>query len=394
MGQSFRFRSLAALLLSLGLAVSGCGPKGEGGDGGQQKPAAGGAGPIKVGAFLSMTGGTATFGQSSQKGMQLAIDEANAAGGVLGRQLQLIVEDDRSNQQEAKTAAIKLIQQDKVVAILGEVASSSSLAAAPDAQRSQIPMISPASTNAKVTEVGDYIFRVCFIDPFQGEVMAKFAFNSLKATKACLYKDNRSDYSVGLAEYFKNTFTTLGGQVLSEESYAAGDIDFKAQLTAIKGQNPDVIFIPGYYTEVGQIARQARELGITAVLLGGDGWDSPKTIEIGGAAVEGAYFSNHYSEEDPNPVVQGYIARFKAKYNEVPDAMGVLGFDAASVLINAMKTAGSTDGPALRGAIATTKEFPGVSGLITIDEKRNATKSAVVLKIEGGRLRYKETINP
>lgn len=380
MGIPFRFRSLVVAALALAVAASGCAPK---------------ADPnIKIGAFLSMTGGTATFGQSSQKGMQLAIDEANAEGGVLGKQLTLVTEDDRSNAQEAKTAAVKLLQQDKVVALLGEVASSSSLAAAPDAQRAQIPMISPASTNPKVTEVGDYIFRVCFIDPFQGEVMAKFAHNSLQATTACLFKDNKSDYSVGLAEYFKNTFTQLGGQILSEESYSGGDIDFKAQLTAMKGSNPQVIFIPGYYTEVGQIARQARELGLTAVLLGGDGWDSPKTIEIGGDAVEGAYFSNHYSDEDPNPVVQSYIAKFKAKYNEVPDAMGVLGYDCARVLIAAMKSAGTTDGPKLREAIAATKDFPGVSGLITINVERNATKSAVVLKIEGGKLRYKETINP
>ncbi len=351
-------------------------------------------GPIKVGSFLSMTGGTATFGQSCGNGIKLAIEEINAQGGVLGRQVELILEDDRSLAQEAKTAAVKLIQQDKVVALLGEVASSSSLAAAPDAQRAGVPMISPASTNPKVTETGDYIFRVCFIDPFQGQVMAKFAINTLQAKSAAVFTDVKSDYSVGLAQYFKNTFAEMGGSIVSEESFAQGDIDFKAQLTSIKSKNPDVIFIPGYYTEVGQIARQARELGITAKFLGGDGWDSPETAQIGGAAVEGAYFSNHYSAEDPNPVVQNYVAKFKAKYNAEPDGMGVLGYDAANVLFDAMKRAGTTDGPALRDAIAATKGFEGVSGIINIDENRNAVKSAVVLEISGGKYKYTETIAP
>jgi branched-chain amino acid transport system substrate-binding protein len=349
---------------------------------------------IKIGHFAAMTGATASFGQSADKGIRMAIDEINAAGGVLGKQIEIITEDDRSQSNEAKTAAIKLIQQDKVVALIGEVASSNSLAAAPDAQRAGIPMVSPASTNPDVTKVGDYIFRICFIDPFQGEVMAKFGRNSLGLRTAAIFTDVKSAYSVGLAEFFKNTFTELGGEIVAEESYAAGDIEFRAQLTKIRNANAEILFIPGYYTEIGLIAKQARELGIQSVLLGGDGWDGPATWEIGGAAVEGSYFSNHYSEEDPNPVIQDFIARFRAKFNAVPDAMAVLGYDTARVVVDAIKRAGSTDGAAIRDALAATKDFPGVSGTTTIDADRNARKAAVVLKIQDGKLKYTETVNP
>jgi branched-chain amino acid transport system substrate-binding protein len=349
---------------------------------------------IKLGHYGSLTGSTAGFGQSVDKGARMAIDEINTAGGVLGRKVELKTEDDRSRPEEAKTAAIKLIEQEKVVALIGEVASSNSLAAAPDAQRSRIPMVSPASTNPDVTKVGDYIFRICFIDPFQGEVMAKFGRNSLGMTTAAVFTDVKSAYSVGLARYFMNTFTALGGQIVADESYAAGDIEFKAQLTKIKAANPQLIFIPGYYTEAGLIARQARELGIGAIFLGGDGWDNPQTMTIGGAAVEGAYFSNHYSADDPNPVIQEFVTKFKTRYNEVPDAMAVLGYDAARIVVDAIGRAGSTEGPLLRDALAATKEYPGVSGKITIDADRNARKAAVVLKIQDGRLRYTETVNP
>lgn len=379
-------RKLASALVAVAIATLGC-----------AKPSSDTAkGPevIKIGHFAAMTGATASFGQSADKGIRMAIEEINGSGGVLGRQIEVITEDDRSQSNEAKTAAIKLIQQDKVVALIGEVASSNSLAAAPDAQRAGIPMVSPASTNPDVTKVGDYIFRICFIDPFQGEVMAKFGRNSLGLRTAAIFTDVKSAYSVGLAEFFKNTFTELGGQVVAEESYAAGDIEFRAQLTKIKNANAEILFIPGYYTEIGLIAKQARELGIQSVLLGGDGWDGPATWEIGGAAVEGSYFSNHYSEEDPNPVIQDFIARYKAKYTAVPDAMAVLGYDTARVVADAIKRAGSTDGAAIRDALAATKDFPGVSGTTTIDADRNARKAAVVLKIQDGKLKYTETVNP
>jgi branched-chain amino acid transport system substrate-binding protein len=349
---------------------------------------------IVIGEFASLTGGTATFGRSSDAGVQLAIEEANASGGVLGKKIRVVVEDDQSKPEEARTTVLKLLKQDQVVAVLGEVASSRSLAAAPECQRSGVPMISPASTNPKVTQVGDYIFRVCFIDPFQGSTMAKFAAQSLHAETAAILRDVKNDYSVGLADFFRAGFIELGGKIVNDVSYSEGDIDFKAQLTAIRATKPDVVFVPGYYTEVGLIARQARELGLSVPLLGGDGWDSPRTLEIGGAAVEGCYFSNHYAADDPNPVVQDFIRRFLEKNGQIPDAMAVLGYDAAKVLVDAMKRAGTTEGAQLRDAIAATKDFPGVSGSITIDPERNARKSIVVLKIEGGKVKFHQKVEP
>ncbi len=349
---------------------------------------------IVIGEFASLTGGTATFGRSSNAGVQLAVNEINAAGGLLGKKIRVVVEDDQSKPEEARTAVLKLLKQDEVVAVLGEVASSRSLAAAPECQRAGVPMISPASTNPKVTAVGDYIFRVCFIDPFQGSTMAKFAAETLHAKSAAILRDVKNDYSVGLADFFRDEFTRHGGKILTDVSYSEGDIDFKAQLTAIRGVRPDVIFVPGYYTEVGLIARQARELGITVPLLGGDGWDSPRTVEIGGAAANGCYFSNHYSADDPNPVVQSFIQKFRQKYAEIPDAMAVLGYDATQVLADAIRRAGATDGRRLRDAIAATKDFPGVSGQITIDDERNARKSIVVLKIDGGKVKFFAKVEP
>ncbi|HXF49023.1 MAG TPA: ABC transporter substrate-binding protein [Verrucomicrobiae bacterium] len=355
---------------------------------------------IKIGEFGGLTGSTATFGISTKNGIDMATEELNAAGGLLGKKVQVIVEDDRSLAEEAASAVKKLVTQDKVVAVLGEVASSRSLAGAPICQENKIPMVTPSSTNPKVTEIGDYIFRVCFIDPFQGEAMAKFAFDNLKVKKAAIFKDSKNDYSVGLAQYFAETFQKLGGQIVAEESYFEGDQDFKAQLTSIKGKKPEAIFIPGYYTEVGLIARQARELGLNIPLLGGDGWDSPKLTEIAtikkpGDALKDCYFSNHYAADDPNPVIQDFIKKYQAKYNEVPDAMAVLGYDAANILYDAIKRAGSTEGAKIRDALAQTKDFPGVAGSTTIDSARNARKPLVVLKIaEGGKYEYTATVNP
>ncbi|TPW02012.1 MAG: ethanolamine utilization protein EutJ [bacterium] len=325
-----------------------------------------GGGGIKIGHFASMTGGTANFGQSCDKGARLAIQEINAAGGVLGRPVELITEDDRSQSTEARTSALKLIQQDKVVALIGEVASSNSIAAAPVAQQAQIPMVSPASTNPEVTEKGDYIFRICFIDPFQGEVMARFGYNSLGKKSAAIFTDVKSAYSVGLAQFFKETFTELGGTITAEEAYSAKDVEFKAQLTKIRGTNPEILFVPGYYEEVGLIARQARELGLNAVMLGG-----------------------------ANPVIQDFIIKYKASHgDEIPDAMAVLGYDVLRLVVDAIARAGSTEGPKIRDALAATKDFPGVSGSITIDALRNAQKALVVLKIENGGLKFAERVEP
>lgn len=349
---------------------------------------------LRIGEVGSMTGSEATFGTSTHNGIELALKQVNAAGGVKGKKFQLISLDDQGKPEEAATAVTKLITQNGVTAILGEVASSRSLAMAPIAQNHQIPMITPSSTNPDVTKKGDYIFRVCFIDPFQGTVMAKFAANNLKAKKIAVLRDVKNDYSIGLAKFFEETLKTLGGSVIVTQSYSAGDIDFKSQLTDIRGKAPDAIFIPGYYTEVGLIARQARELGITVPLMGGDGWDSPKLAEIGGDAVNNTYFSNHYSAENKAPNVQDFIAKFKEAYGVIPDGLAAMGYDAAMVLIDAMKRAKSLNTPDIRDALAATKDYKAVTGNITMDGNRDAVKSAVVLKVDGGTFKYQTTINP
>jgi branched-chain amino acid transport system substrate-binding protein len=351
-------------------------------------------GTIKVGEYASLTGSEATFGQSSHLGTQLAIDDLNAAGGVLGKKLELITEDDQSQAGQPATAVRKLISSDGVVAVLGEVASSRSLEAAPICQENKIPMISPASTNPRVTQVGDYIFRVCFVDSFQGTVMANFARKTLKLNSVAVLSDVKSDYSLGLANIFKPAFTSVGGKIVADENYSGGDKDFSAQLTAIKAANPDGVFIPGYYTEVGLIALQARQLGINCPFFGTDGWESSSLVPIGGAALEGDYFSTHYSPEDASPVVQNFVKEYKTKYGETPDTMAALGYDSALILADALKRAGATDGTKIRDALAATKAFPGVTGNITIDADRNASKPAVILEIKDGTFKYVETVAP
>jgi branched-chain amino acid transport system substrate-binding protein len=349
---------------------------------------------IKIGHFASMTGSEATFGISTDEGIRLAFDEINAAGGIKGKKIKLITMDNQGKAEEAAAVVTRLIEQEKVVAIMGEVASSRSLAAAPIAQAKKIPMISPSSTNPKVTEVGDYIFRTCFIDPFQGTVMAKFAFDNLKAKKVAILRDVKSDYSVGLADYFAIKFKELGGEVVADLSYQSQDVDFKGQLTQIKSKNPDAIMIPGYYTEVGLIARQARDLGIKAHLLGGDGWDSPKLSEIGQKAIDGGYFSNHFSNESTEPTAVEFMNKFKAKYNKTPDGLSSVAYDAAKILAKAMENATELTPTAIRNELAKIKDFQGATGKITIDEKRNATKSAVVVQVQGTANKYVTTINP
>ena len=349
---------------------------------------------IKIGEVGSMTGNEATFGMSTHNGIEMAVKQINEAGGIKGKKVEVISLDDQGKPDEAATAVTKLISQNGVSAILGEVASSRSLAMAPIAQQNKIPMVTPSSTNPKVTEVGDYIFRVCFIDPFQGHVMAKFATENLKAKKVAILRDVKNDYSVGLANFFSDTFKKTGGEIVVDQSYSAGDIDFKSQLTSIRTKNPDAIYVPGYYTEVGLIARQARDLGIKAPLMGGDGWDSPKLKEIGGQAIEGSYFSNHYSPEDKAQNVQDFISKFKTAYNVVPDGLAAMGYDAAKVLFDAMGRAKTLSNQDVRDALAQTKDYPGVTGRITINDKRDAVKSAVVLKVQGGDFKYQTTVSP
>jgi branched-chain amino acid transport system substrate-binding protein len=378
------FRSLlSCTLLASAFFITGC--RTTGGPAGNEIP---------IGEFASLTGGTATFGQSSHNGDALAIEEINAAGGVLGKQLHLITEDDQSKTEDAVAGVQKLVNSDHVAALLGEVASSRSMAGAPIAQQAHVPMISPASTNEDVTKRGDYIFRVCFIDPFQGQTMARFALNSLGKRRAAVLTDVKQDYSVGLDEAFKHTYSTSGGTIVSEQSYSSGDKDFHAPLTSIKAANPDVIFVPGYYTEVSLIIRQARELGITVPILGGDGWDSQELTKGAEQQFNNTYFSNHFATEDPDSTVQNFVKKYQAKYNILPDAMAALGYDAARILADAIKRAGSTDSLALKNAIASTKDFPGVTGHITIDKDRNASKPLTIIKIVDGKFHFAQRIGP
>ena len=349
---------------------------------------------ILVGEYGSFTGSEATFGISTSNGIKMALDEINKSGGVKGKQIKLISLDNQGKSEEAASAVTRLITQNGVIAVIGEVASSRSLAAAPIAQQNHIPMISPSSTNPKVTEVGDYIFRVCFIDPFQGTVMAKFANENLKAKKVAILRDVKSDYSVGLADYFIKKFKDLGGEVVSDQSYQSGEMDFKAQLTQIKAAKPDAVFVPGYYTEVGLIARQARQLGLNVPLMGGDGWDSAKLFEIGGPAINGNYFSNHYTTESTEPVVVEFIKKYKERYGDTPDGLAALGYDSAKVLAEAMKRTANLKPSEIRDEIAKTKDFNGVTGKITIDAQRNAVKPAVVVKVDGNVNRFVTTIAP
>jgi branched-chain amino acid transport system substrate-binding protein len=384
--KNWRTQIIPTAVVAVSLFLTGCNKP--------QSQSAASSDVIKIGEFASMTGSEATFGQSSHKGTQLAIDDLNAAGGVLGKKLELHMEDDQSQAGQPATVVRKLISSDGVVAMLGEVASSRSLEAAPICQENKIPMISPSSTNPKVTEVGDFIFRVCFIDPFQGTVMANFSLNTLHLKNVAVLTDVKSDYSVGLAKFFKESFAGGGGKIVAEQNYSGGDKDFNAQLTAIKAQNPDGIFVPGYYTEVGLICLQAKQLGITVPIFGGDGWESSALVPIGGAALEGDYFSTHFSPQDTTPAVQNFVKEFQAKYNETPDAMAALGYDSAMILAAAMKTAGTTDGAKVRDALAAEKNFPGVTGNITMDANRNASKPAVILEIKNGQFQYVQTVQP
>jgi len=375
-------------------------PSGEGAQGGQATQPATTANPpadtgtILLGEVGSLTGAQATFGVSTRNGIDLALKEANEAGGVKGRKLAVRVYDDQSKPEEAAQATTRLITQDKVVLILGEVASSNSLAMAEKAQAAGVPMITPSSTNPSVTQKGDYIFRVCFIDPFQGFVMAKFARENLKVDQVAVLQDNKSAYSIGLKDVFTSKFAEMGGKITATESYSQGDTDFRAQLTAIKKTKPQAIYVPGYYNDVGIIARQARELGLTVPMMGGDGWDSEKLFELAGNSLDGSYFSNHYSPDNPEPRVQKFIADYKAAYGGVPDALAALGYDAAKVAIAALEKAKDLSGPAIRDAIAQTRDFPGVAGTITLDQNRNPVKSAVVLKVANGKTEFVTTVNP
>jgi branched-chain amino acid transport system substrate-binding protein len=353
------------------------------------------ADPIKIGEFASLTGKQASFGQTNHRGAVFAVEEINAAGGVLGRPLELVTEDTRSVPGEAATAVKKLLARDKVTAVLGETGSSAALEAAPLCQAAGVPMMSATATNPRVTETGDYIFRACFIDPFQGTVLAKFAGQTLKARRVALLVANGSAYSVGLAKYFREHFIASGGEIVAEQKYSEGDKDFRAQLTAIRTAHPDAIFASGDYVESALICVQARQLGLTIPIFGGDTWDSPALVDIGGRAVEGGYFSAHFSPDSADPAVRKFVQRFRARWSgATPDTGTSLGYDAVMLLADAIRRAGATDGAKIRAALAMTKDFPGVTGRITLDAQRNASKEAVIFTVKDGKFVYVESVAP
>ena len=384
---------LKFLTIILAVALAGCPPKNEtGGSGGN---AATNGGDILIGEYGSLTGAQATFGQSTHNAIMMAMDEINAAGGVNGRKIKVLTEDDQSKSEEASTAVTKLISQNSVLAVLGEVASSNSIAGADVCQANKVPMITPSSTNPQVTKKGDYIFRVCFTDDYQGENIARYAATQLHIKRAAILTDVKNDYSTGLTSTIERVFTSLGGQIVGKSSYSNGDNDFHSQLASIRATNPEAIFVPGYYTDVGQIAIQARELGMKQPLLGGDGWESPKLIEIGGRALDGSMYTNHYFYADETPVVRNFVQRYKDRYGAIPDGMAALGYDAARVLADALKRAKKLDGASIRDAIAATRNFDGVTGTITIGPDRNAVgKKIIIEEVKNGQLTLRATIQP
>ncbi len=350
---------------------------------------------IEIGFFGDLTGPTFNFGISAKNGVLMAVDEINQAGGINGHKIDIVIEDDKGSPEEAAQVTGKLIDRYKVTAIIGAGASGNSLAAAPKAQSAHVPLIAPSSTNPAVTQVGDYIFRACFIDAFQGEVMARFAANTLKARKAAIMLDFNSPYSRGLTEFFEFSFAKLEGQIVLKQSYRQGDADYRGQLSAIKAVNPDVIYIPGYYGDVAIIAKQARQIGLTVPLLGTDGWDAPELWELGGDSLNGSYISNHYSADDPSETIQRFAHAYRQRYgNLTPDAHAALAYDALRFLAEAIQRAEPNEGTKLRDALAETKNFAGVTGIISMDRNRNAVKPAVILKLEDTRYIYQETIQP
>lgn len=368
-------RLLAGLLLSaLGLALlgaSGCKKQRDPND----------RGPIVIGSYLSMTGSMATFGESTSRGGTVAVEEANRLGGVLGRKLELVVLDDQGRSEEAGNAIARLIDVNGAVAVMGEVASTLSLVAGRIAQRRKVPMVSPSSTNTQVTQIGDYVFRVCFLDPFQGYAMARFARDRLKISKVAILKDVRNDYSIGLSDAFEKAFVRLGGKIVAIESYSAGDTEFSAQLTKIKPLGAEGLYVPGYYTEVGGVARQARRLGIQAPLMGGDGWESPELLNIGGEAIIGSYYTNHFAADQPSARAKQFISAYREKYRVAAPALAALGYDATLAIIDAIRRANSADPERVRDALATTKGLDAVTGKLTLDADRNPVKPAVVVRV-------------
>jgi branched-chain amino acid transport system substrate-binding protein len=351
-------------------------------------------GEIKIGAVSCLTGALSTFGVSSIQGAKLAVEEINAAGGILGQPIQLIVEDNGSKAGETATILRKFISQDKVAAVLGGLTSSSTMEGAPLAQAAKLPLLTPSATNIAVTKIGDYIFRSCFIDPFTGQMMARFALDRLRAKQAIVITDVKQDYSVGLTDAIRLYFSQNGAKPLSTLSYSSGDTDFRTQLTAVRMAHPEVVFLPGYYTEAALILLQARQLGIKCPFVGGEGWDSPTLVQVAGKAADGNYYTDHFSAADPDPKVQKFVQTYRAKYATLPDALAALWYDGARLLAQAVQRAGSADPEKVRDALAATRDFDGVTGRISIDDNRNASKPGVILEIVNGEPKLVQQITP
>ncbi|MFB7641238.1 ABC transporter substrate-binding protein [Peribacillus butanolivorans] len=389
-------KKLAGAFLSLTLAagvLAGCS-----GSGSSEKSSGEGE-TIKIGVNLELSGGVASYGQSIAEGLELATEEINKEG-IDGKKIKLIKVDNKSEASEATSGAIKLTSQDKVTAIVGAATSTNTIAQVQIAQDNKVPVISPSGTSPEITykddKLNDYIFRTSFIDPFQGTVAANFATSEVKAKSAAIYIDSASDYSKGLAAAFKEQFIANGGKIVREEAYIAKDTDFRSTLTRLKSAKPDFIFLPGYYEEAGLIVKQARETGLDVPFMGGDGWDSPKLIEIAGAkALNNTFITNHYSSGDPDEKIQNFVSAFKAKYKDKsPDAFNALGYDTGYYLADAIKRAGSTDSEKIKDALEKTKDLELVTGTFTLDEKHNPIKSATILEFKDGKQVFNTKINP
>ncbi|MBV8858549.1 MAG: ABC transporter substrate-binding protein [Acidobacteria bacterium] len=384
-----RKRFMAALALCAFLTAQGC--RRQDARVVEQTPPA----RVRVGAFMSLSGDTAQYGLSALNGIRMAVEEANAAGGVKGHRVDLVVRDTRSDGFETTVVVDKLAREERVDALLGEVVSSRSLAAARVAQRERVPMLTPSATSPEITAVGDYVFRSCYTDTFQGVALARFAVESLGALRAAILVDRDQAYSVELARLIREDFERRGGKVVAVQEYPDGESDFSVQLAEVGAAQPDVVFIPGYYMEVALLARQARALGISVPLVGGDGWDSPRLAQIGGQAISGGYFTTHFSAADPDPQVQRFVADFRRLYGSAPDSFAATSYDAARIMLAAIERAPTLERAAVRDSLAATKDFPGVTGAVTFNPERNAVKPIVVVRIgDDGRQTVEAHVTP
>jgi branched-chain amino acid transport system substrate-binding protein len=353
---------------------------------------------IKIGLITPLSGDVKTFGESVRNSFLIAVEEANAKGGVAGMKITYVIQDDKNDATEAANVANLLVNQQRVKAIVGSVTSKTTIPVSDIIQSAKIPTITPTATNPKVTVADgkrkDYMFRACFIDPFQGTVMAKFSRETLKGKSAAVLYDASNDYSKGIAEVFRDAFRKEGGKLAAFESYGKDDVDFSALLTKVKSSGADVLFLPDYYNKVGLISKQVREKGLNVQLVGPDGWDSPDLVKIAGSAIEGGYFSNHYSPDDRRQEVVAWVKKYKEKHGQVPDALGTLAYDATNLLLEAIRTAGSDDPKKIRDALASIKDFKAVTGKSTLDRNGDMIKSAAILKIEGGKQIFVKMVQP